>query len=102
MTRPGNLLLHHARRMAKARRDCCRAYDELLAIYDELEDAVETAHHRRSFAPIARLFSRAEAAETRYVQAKRIARAAQDGLRESDGGPVLLDLDVRGEAQPLH
>src|SRR5215204_5066106 len=55
---------------------------------------------RGSFAPIT--FSRPKAAEACYVQTKRVSIAAQDSLREIGSGPVLLDLEVRGEAQPLY
>jgi|1186.fasta_scaffold88352_1 hypothetical protein len=78
MVGPKHLDLHHARRVAETRRHCCRTYDELLAIYEELEDAVDDAFDRRSVAPIAHLFARAEAAEARYRQAKRAAMAVEN------------------------
>jgi len=58
-------------------RNCSRACDELPTIYEELEETVDDAFDQRSFAPISRLFARAEAAEARYRKAVLVALAAQ-------------------------
>jgi hypothetical protein len=100
--RRGSSGLRQAQRQAaKARRACCRAYDELLETREELESTVEDAFEEMSFAPLERLFARAEAAEVRYRLAVLAAIAAESTARETGANPV-LDMWIKREGSTLH
>jgi len=88
-------------RADQARRTCGRAYDELLGTREELEGVVEDAFEEMSFAPLERLFARAEAAEARYRQAMRAAIAAENTVRETGASPV-LGMRIKRKGSTLH